>query len=134
MNTSDAKAVVRRYVFHSRQYLENGLSTLQKGEAGKAGELLWGSVAEALQATAAYMNKPVRTHRDLVNFAIQLGRDLKDESIQVDMATVQSLHHNFYDVTQEPLDVAIVVPIVQRLVAKLLGLIPPEAYTESASV
>lgn len=130
MTTSETIGAIRRYIIHSRQYLENGLVTLRDAEAGKAGELLWGSVAEALQALAAYKNVPVKTHRDLKNFAIQLGRDLKDPTIQTDFAVVESLHQNFYVVQQEPIDVAVLVPTVEALLGKLLALIPPEAYSE----
>lgn len=128
MTTSGAVDAIRRYIIHSRQYLQNGLIALQNAEAGKAGELLWGSVAEAFQALAAYKNTPVRTHRELKNFAIQLGRDLNDPTIQTDFAIVESLHHNFYDVQQEPIDVVPLVPTVQAFVRKLLDLIPPGAY------
>ncbi|MDA1129039.1 MAG: hypothetical protein O2913_10110 [Chloroflexi bacterium] len=45
---------------------------LQNREAGKAGELLWGSVAQALEAVATYKDRIIQSHRDLKNFAIQL--------------------------------------------------------------
>ena len=127
MTTPDSIAAIRRHIIHSRQYFDNGLAALQNAEAGKAGELLWGSVAEILHAFATYMNTPIRTHRDLKNFVIQLGRELEDPTIQTDFAIVESLHHNFYEVQQEPIDIEIVVPTVRELVWKLFGLIPPEA-------
>ncbi|HEU0022607.1 MAG TPA: PaREP1 family protein, partial [Dehalococcoidia bacterium] len=99
------------------------------GEAGKAGELLGGSVAQALYAVAAYTNTPVKTHRALKNFAIQLARDLGDQTIEIDFVVAESLHHNFYDVQQEPQDIEIVIPVVQELVSKLLNLIPGELAT-----
>jgi hypothetical protein len=122
--TTGAGVAVQRYALHAQQYLGNALLALQSGEAGKAGELLWGSVAEALHAVAAINNRPVRTHRDLKNFAMQLARDLNDQTIEKDFVVAESLHHNFYDVQQEPQDIAIVVPTVQELVKRLLGLLP----------
>ena len=130
--TTDPAMVVWRYVSHSREYLENALLALQNGEAGKAGELLWGSVAEAVHAVAAYRNRQIRSHRELKSFAIQLARDLGDQNIESDFILAESLHHNFYEVQQEPSDIAIVVPAVQQLVFKLLGLMPPEANTQPA--
>lgn len=124
--STEAIAAVQRYVIHSQQYLGNALFALQNREAGKAGELLWGSVAQALHAVAAYTNTPVTTHRALKNFAIQLARDLDDQTIELEFVVAESLHHNFYDVQQEPQDVELVVPVVQGLVSKLLGLIPRE--------
>ena len=127
MTTTDSVEAIRRYGVHAKQYLANGLVALQNAEAGKAGELLWGSVAEALQAVAAYSNIPVKSHRDLKNFAIQLARQLNDQTIEKNFIMAESLHHNFYDVQQEPIDIMLVVPSVQELLAKLFSLIPPEA-------
>jgi hypothetical protein len=129
--TTDSIATLQRYVIHSQQYLENALIALQHGEAGKAGELLWGSVAQALNAVAGYTNKSVRTHRELKNFAIQLGRDLNDRTIENDFVVAESLHYNFYVVEREPQDIEIIVPVVQELVSKLLNLIPPEATRQA---
>jgi hypothetical protein len=131
--TTDSVATLQRYVIHSRQYLENGLLALQNGEAGKAGELLWGSVAQAVHAVAAFRSTSVRTHRELKNFVIQLARDLNDQSIEKDFVIAESLHHNFYEVQQEPVDIAIVVPTVRELVSKLINLIPPEANRQAIS-
>ena len=130
MTIVDAIVRIRRYIAHSRQYLENALVALQHDEAGKAGELLWGSVAEAIQAVATYQNVVIATHRDLKNFVIQLGRDKNDSAIQTDFAVAESLHQNFYVVQQETIDVVVLVPTIQAFVLKLLTLIPPEAYPE----
>jgi hypothetical protein len=131
--TTESIAALQSYILHSRQYLENALLALQNGEAGKAGELLWGSVAEALQAVAAYTNRPVKTHRGLKFFAIQLARELNDETIKEGFVMAESLHHNFYDVQQEPGDIELVVPIVQGLVTKLFSLIPLDRIEEIAT-
>jgi len=125
--TSDLAANSQRYLIHSRQYLENALLALQNLEAGKAGELLWGSVAEMVHAVAAYNNTQLHSHRELKNFVIQLARELNDDTIKKDFLTAESLHHNFYEVQQEPIDIEIVVPIVRELVNKLFRLLPSEA-------
>jgi hypothetical protein len=124
--TDDPVVALQRYVAHSRDYFENALIALQSGEAGKAGKLLWGSVAEVVQAVAASRNRLLRTHRELKNFVIQLARELNDESIEKDFIVAESLHHNFYEVQQERVDIEIVVPTVRGLVNKLLSLIPGE--------
>lgn len=126
-NAVEPSEAARRYVLHARQYLENGLVALQLGEAGKAGELFWGSVAEALQAVAVLAGRPISSHRDLKNFALQLARDLKDETIEHNFLIAQSLHSNFYTVEDEPEDIAVVVPVVQALVTRLFEQIPQEA-------
>ncbi len=116
--------VVQNHVVHAKQYIENALLALQNGEAGKAGELLWGGVAQALEAVAVYNNRPIRTHRDLKNFAIQLSRELQDEDLITDFMIAESLHQNFYVIQQEPSDIEILVPTVKEFVSKLIGLIP----------
>ncbi len=122
----DAIRTVQNLAIHSRQYLENGLIALQAGEAGKAGELLWGSVALAVQAVATSKGHSVDTHRKLKNFALQLAIDLNDVTIRQDFIVAESLHHNFYEVEQEPQDIVQVVPTVEQLLVRLFGLIPPE--------
>ena len=117
---------VRTHAAHSIQYLENGLIALRDLEAGKAGELLWGSVAQALEAVAVHNSHTIQSHRDLKNFAIQLSKDLEDEAILEKFVLAESLHQNFYAVQQEPLDIEILVPTVKDLVARLIDLIPPE--------
>ena len=79
--TLNPSLAVQTHAIHSIQYLENALIAFQNREAGKAGELLWGSVAQALEAVAAYNNRTIQSHRDLKNFAIHLSKDLDDEAI-----------------------------------------------------
>jgi len=124
--TLDPDLAFQNHAVHAKQYIENVLLALQNREAGKAGELLWGSVAQALEAVATYRNKPVRTHRDLKNFAIQLARDLDDEALINDFIVAESLHHIFYDIQQEPSDIEILIPTIRELVSKLIDLIPPQ--------
>ena len=62
---------------------------------------------------------------------MQLARELNDQDIEKDFIVAESLHHNFYEVQQEPVDIQIVVPSVQHLVSKLFTLLPPEANTQA---
>ena len=124
--TLDPLLAVQNHAVHSTQYIENALLALRNREAGKAGELLWGSVAQALEAVATYNSLAIRSHRDLKNFAIQISRDLDDESLISDFIVAESLHHNFYDVQQEPSDIEILVPTIRGLVTKLIDLIPSQ--------
>ena len=124
--TSDMVDVIRNQAIHSRQYLDNALSALQQGEAGKAGELLWGSVALAIQAVATSRNLNIDTHRKLRNFVLQLAIDLNDEAMRTDFLVAESLHYNFYVIEREPQDITILVPNIERLVDRLFSLIAPE--------
>jgi hypothetical protein len=98
--------IIERHIIHAREYFANALELLQRGEAGKAGELFWGSVAQALQAVAAYKNIPVRTHRELKNFAITLAKELADPALLTSVNLAEGLHSNYYEVALEPRDVA----------------------------
>ena len=132
--TTGSIDAIQRFVLHAQQYLGNALLALQNGEAGKAGELLWGSVAQAINAVAASRNRSIATHRDLKNFALQLARELNDSNIEKNFIVVESLHHNFYDVQQEPQDIELVVPATQELVNRLLALIPPETLQKPSTI
>jgi len=131
MSTTNIKTI-QRYIEHATQYLDNGLIALQKGEAGKAGELLWGSVAEAVHALAATKNVPLPSHRQLHKFVLRVNEELADESVAQDFLLAESLHHNYYEVQLEPRDIEVLVPRIRVLVNKLFGLIPPEAVLEVA--
>lgn len=132
MSTNNIKSI-QRYIEHANQYLDNGLIALQRGEAGKAGELLWGGVAEAVHALAATKNVPLPSHRQLHNFVLQISEELGDESVAQDFLLAESLHHNYYEVQLEPKDVGVVVPRIRVLVNKLFEQIPPQALSEVAS-
>jgi hypothetical protein len=110
----------------SNQYLENALLSLQQGEAGKASELLWGSIAEALQAVAASRSMHLKNHRSLRHFASQLAKEIGDQSINGGFARAERLHSNFHEVELEPEDVAAEVDPIREAVSKLLKLIPDE--------
>ena len=127
---SDNETDIQRYIEHTRQYLENGLIALQKGEAGKAGELLWGSVAEAAHALAATKNVPLPSHRQLHNFVLNVAEELHDKALAEDFIIAESLHHNYYEVKLDSKDVEIVLPRIRTLVIKLLEFIPPQAVLE----
>ena len=51
----------QEYKDQSIHYLENVYNSLDAGDAEKAGEFLWGSLAEALKAVAANEGRNSRT-------------------------------------------------------------------------
>ena len=122
---------VRRHLAHSRQYLDNANTALRDGEAGKAGELLWGSVTQAFHALAAFRQRNVATHRGLKNFVIWIGDSTRDSSLRDDFEATEKFHDNFYDVTLTTEDVADIIPTVNRLIDRALRLLPPELLENS---
>lgn len=131
--TTQAQESLKRYVSNSLHYLENALLLLQKGEAGKAGELLWGSVAEALQAVAAYQGKHLANHRSLRYFAAALAKELDDPTITDGFQRAEFLHGNFYEVDLEVRDVALAVEPIRNTVKKLLSITPEEAIQDRST-
>jgi Archaeal PaREP1/PaREP8 family len=132
--TTDAVLAIQNHAIHSQQYFENAVSLLEQGEAAKAGELFWGSLAQAFRALAVYKGQEVKTHRDLKNLAIQLSRDLQDESVAIDFELAENLHFNFYVVQREIEDIVLVLPAIERLRRRVFSLIPPELIERRTSI
>lgn len=124
---------VRKHVAHSRQYLDNANTAFQDGEAGKAGELLWGSVGQAFHAVAAFRRRNVASHRALKNFVIWIGNSTGDSSLRDDFEAMEKSHDNFYDVTHTTEDVVDIIPTANRLIDRALLLLPPELLEDSPS-
>lgn len=114
----------------SLHYMENALLTLRSHDPGKASELLWGSVAEALQAVAASRGKRLTNHRSLHWFVGVLSKELGDEGMVTAFYSAEALHSNFHEVEYSTEDVARAVQPIRKLVARLLDLIPKELLTE----
>jgi hypothetical protein len=128
----EAREITRKYVLASLHYMENALIMLNKQEAGKASELLWGSMAEALQAVAVSRNKNIRlkNHRSLRWFTAELSKELGDKSIVAAFYQAEHLHSNFHEVELTAQEVSMVLEPIRDTVKKLLDLIPKELVNE----
>ncbi len=124
--TTESRDKVVKYRDASRHYLENALVMLEKGEASKAGELLWGSVAQALQAVAAVRGTRLANHRSLRWFASNVAKELGDRSISNGFWQAEALHSNFHEVELTPEEVASTVDSITEAASRLLALIPEE--------
>ena len=102
MNTpvmnSEARDSIRKHVQASLEYMENGQLMLKKQEVGKASELIWGSVSQALEALAESRNFTLANHKSLRWFAAELSRETGDKSINNTFYQAEALHHNFHSV------------------------------------
>ena len=128
MATSPAPDIeaARNHVFHCRQYMDNALEALEKNEPGKAGELLWGSFAQAVHAVDAWRGPVVIRHRGLLNFARNLSREIDDDNFHNNFLATKSLHENFYHPELEIDDVEFALPGIQRAISQVLALLPEE--------
>ena len=128
---TEAQEKVRNYVTASLHYMENALLMVSQGDAGKASELLWGSVAEAVLALAASRGKQLANHRSLHWFIGVLSKELNDQSIAEAFYVAENLHQKgFHEIELDIRDVALVLEPIRKLVTRLLDLIPKELINE----
>ncbi len=125
------REAARNHLFHCRQYMDNALEALQKNEPGKAGEMLWGSFAQAVHAVDAWRGPVIRDHRSLMNFARDIGGELNDPNYPYYRQTARSLHENFYIPVETAEEVAELLPGIQQAVNQILALLPEEARNGS---
>jgi hypothetical protein len=124
---TEAQEKVRDYITASLHYMENALLMISQGDAGKASELLWGSVAEAVQALATSQGKQLVNHRSLHWFIGVLSKELNDQTIAEAFYLAENLHQKgFHEVELDIRDVSLVLEPIRKLVARLLDLIPKE--------
>jgi len=115
---------IKKYRNRSIHYFENALKFLEAGDAEKASEFLWGSMAQALKAVAARKDIQLRSHGSIRKYAMELAKALKDDSIRHAFERAQSLHSNFYESGLILEDVAMGAEEVKAAIAKLLRFIP----------
>ena len=117
----------RNHVFHCRQYMDNALEALEKNEPGKAGEMLWGSVTQAVHAVDAWRGPVIDDHRRMMNLAYSLEREIGDPSFRFVLRSASSLHHNFYVPVDTKEEVERLLPGIQAAIDQILALLPEEA-------
>jgi len=118
---------IKRYRTQSVHYFENALKFIELGDAEKASEFLWGSMAQALKAVAASRDTRLKSHKDIRDYAFEIARALPDESIRHAFNSAQSMHSNFYESGLLLEDIVVAAEDVKAAVAKLLSRIPEES-------
>ena len=131
--SSPTPEAARNHLLHCRQYMDNALDALGKDEPGKAGEMLWGSVTQALHAVDTWRGPVIVSHRDLMNFSVRISREIDDPAYPNNVASARRLHDNFYvpDVALE--EIELLLPGIQRAVSQLLALLPDEVRNGAGS-
>ena len=127
---SEGREGVRKHFLASQHYLENALEMLTDQEAAKASELIWGSMAQALQAVAASRSMQLSSHRSLRWFASAVAKELDDRALVDGFGQAELLHSNFHEVDLTTEDVVTLLDPVRQAIAKLLSLIPEELVPE----
>jgi hypothetical protein len=118
---------VEKYVAQSLRYLKNASKFIDEGNTDKAGEFLWGSMAQALKAVAANKEIHLRNHRQIWDFVSSLTKELEDRSIYDAFLHANLLHTNFYEAELELKDVKRIAEEIRVAIGKLLSLLPVES-------
>ena len=115
-----------KYKTQSMHYMENAFKFIKVGNPEKAGEFLWGSMAQALKAVAASKGRELNTHQEIRRYARELAKRCKDESIWNGFSQASYLHSNFYEAGLSMEEVFTCAGRIRTTVRKLLELVPKE--------
>ena len=119
----EPKVKVERYAGRSLHYLRNAAKFIDKGDAEKASEFLWGSIVQALKAVALSKGFFLKNHAAIWNYVDDLTKDLQNKDIRDAFVSANLLHTNFYE-SELGLDrVRILSDDIRTAVGKLLSLI-----------
>ena len=122
----EPKVKVERYAGRSLHYLRNAAKFIDKGDAEKASEFLWGSIVQALKAVALSKGFFLKNHAAIWNYVDDLTKDLQNKDIRDAFVSANLLHTNFYE-SELGLDrVRILADDIRTAVGKLLSLIPKQ--------
>ena len=122
----EVKERTERYKAQSIHYIENAFLSMEDGNVEKAGEFLWGSMAEALKAVAASEDKELNTHGEIRKYAAELAKKHDDVSIWDVYGIANSLHGNFYEAGLSLEEVQTHAERIRTTVVKLFSFIPKE--------
>lgn len=69
---------------------------IRKKEYTKAGEMLWGAIAELLKTIGIMYGKPVKNHKELIGIAKEISLE-NEELRKAIIHYAQGLHANYYE-------------------------------------
>ena len=119
--------LLEKYKTQSDHYFGNALTSIQAGETEKAGEFLWGSMAQALKAVAASEGKELNSHGEIRKYAMELAKKHNDVSIWDVYGIANSLHSNFYEAGLSLEEVQTHADRIRTIVVKLFSFLPEES-------
>jgi hypothetical protein len=118
--------LLEKYKAQSDHYFGNALASIQAGETEKAGEFLWGSMAQALKAVAASEGKELNTHGEIRKYAMELAKKNNNMSIWDVYGVANSLHNNFYETGLSLEEVQTHAERIRTIILKLFSYILEE--------
>ena len=124
------REIAEKYKSQSIHYFLNALSSIEAGNAEKAGEFVWGSMAVALKAVAAIKGAKLWRHQDIEDYAKILAKELGNEEITKAHGLASALHSNFYEADLRIEDVRFRLDQVKDTIINLLDLVNAESDKE----
>ena len=89
---------IQQYQISAEQYYDNSKEILNRNELAKAGELLWGAVAETAKALHLRdTDVPLNTHSQIKEFLFQLHIIYRRKELKTWKNSAELLHVNFYE-------------------------------------
>ena len=96
--TRSPQEKIEMYIVNASHYYENSQETLKKKEFGKAGELLWGAIAETVKALFLHdAGKPINSHEAIRDFLKKISTVYNKEILEKWRRSADNLHVNFYE-------------------------------------
>lgn len=95
--TESVEEKISKYVSNAAHYYDNSKETLEKKELGKAGELMWGAIAETAKALSLKDGQPIRTHEQIRTFLSKLSTIYNKKVLDKWKKSADYLHVNFYE-------------------------------------
>jgi hypothetical protein len=122
--------LLRGYVTRSQEYLQNAYVALEQNELEKASEFLWGSMAQAIKAFAAFKGEHLPSHAAIWKYVTELSRELGNPALFDAFRDADSLHKNFYESGLTREIVLLSEERIRYAIGMLLDMIPREALKQ----
>jgi len=114
--------LAENYVNTSYMYLENFKKLMKENEPEKAGEVLWGAMAESIRAFAAKDGFQIGSHDELKNFAKEISFNLKYSELWDAFRKAENLHSNFYESRLKIEDVEEIAREIEPVIIRIISL------------
>ena len=101
-------------------YSHNAEKYLIVKDYHKASEMMWGAMSCVIKAVAAKQNKPLKSHRALVEYAGKLAKNQKDKEVFDSFSKASMLHSNFYESNLEPETIMAIIQDVSKTIGRLM--------------
>ena len=124
MEESEDNDKITNYLSLSNLYLKNADGMIKKKEYSKAGEMLWGGIAELLKAIGIVYGRPISKHKELIKIAKYISLMENDDNLRDAIVRyAHSLHANYYENFIEPEEFGEYYAIVVKAHSRLLEII-----------